>query len=208
MRRAGPAAILLAALSFAAPPARADVALPTWHAWQGDRSLRAAWLAWSRGQVDAAEAEARAAAHHLPEHADPWRLLCGLLVDSRRWADADVPCERLHALAEDDAPSLLLRSRVALELGRVDDALAAARAAAAAAPGDPAGPLAEALVAARGLHDLESCARSLEEAQRRAPERSLAALPTWPGWEPLADDEAFIARLEALLTRSVSGTSD
>jgi Flp pilus assembly protein TadD len=191
--------VLFAATLLLAAPAAADQPLPDQASYQADRALRTAWLAWSRGQVEAAEGSARAAAHHAPKDPDAWRLLCGLLVDSRRWSDADGPCATLLALAPRDAPALLLSSRVALELGREEAARSTALLASELTPQDPAGPLAEALVAARLSGDYAAADSALREARRRAPSRSLAALPTWPGWEALADDEAFIEVLEALL---------
>ena len=191
--------LVLATALLLAAPARADQPLPAWSAYQADRALRTAWLAWSRGQVEQAESAARDAARHQPRRSDAWQLLCGLLVDSRRWQDADAPCATVRSLAARDPAALLLHSRVSLELGRQEAARASAQLASERAPDDPAGPLAEALVAARLAGDYAAADLALREAWRRAPHRSLAALPTWPGWEPLADDEAFIELLEALL---------
>lgn len=191
-------ALLVIALLLATP-AHADQPLPAWHTYKGEFSLRAAWLAWSRGQVEAAEASARLATRHQPRAPEAWRLLCGLLVDSRRWQAADAPCATVRALAPHDPAVLLLHSRASLELGHAEAAHASAQLASELAPEDPAGPLAEALVAARLIGDYAAADLALREAWRRAPQRSLAALPTWPGWEPLADDEPFIELLQALL---------
>ncbi len=177
----------------------AAVPLPSWTEHQGDQALRRAWLAWSRGEVERAEAEARAAVGHRPEAPEAWEMLCGLLTDQRRWSEADAPCERSRALLPEEPRALLLHGRVSLELGRRDAAADSFARAAAAQPDHPSGPLGQALVAARLDRDWHTMAEHLGELRRRQPGYVLALLPKRPGWEPLADDAEFLAALQAVL---------
>ena len=190
-----PLALLLAALC-----ATAAVPLPSWTEHEGQQAMRRAWLAWSRAEVDRAEAEAAAAAALRPDSAEAWEMLCGLLSDQRRWAEADAPCERSRALQPDAPRVLLLHGRVSLEIGRRDAAADSFARAAARDPQRPAGPLGQALVAARLDRDWAAMGTHLRELRRRQPSYVLALLPTRPGWEPLAEDEAFLAALQALLS--------
>ncbi len=194
-----PAAALVAALLLAGP-AQAEQALPPHGEWAVSRDLRTAWAVWARGDLERAEQIAAAALErHVSDAIDDRarRMLCGLQVARQAWSDGMEACAGWAQAEPDDPEAQLLLGRVLLEQGAADPARKAYRKAEQLAPVDARAPLGLALIAWRLDRDPDAFAAALRRADALG--QPLAALPRQDGWQQLADDEAFLGVLAAVL---------
>jgi len=203
MNKAGLAAVAgLAALAVASgsiPHSRAERPLPSWSEYHGATSLILGWQAWSRGDLRAAEAQARRATQLQPTDASARLLLCALLVEQERWQEAAASSALLNKGKERSGDVDLLLGRIAVELGEWSQAGKYFRRAVSRFPDDARGELGLALLAARGPRDWPQMRARLEAARALQPLFSAAVLPLSPGWKALADDPEFLGELGQLL---------
>jgi Flp pilus assembly protein TadD len=194
---AGLAALVVASLSI--PNSHAERPLPSWSEYHGAASLSLGWQAWSRGDLRAAEAQAQRATQLQPREASARLLLCALLVAQERWQEAAASSTLLDGSKDRSADVDLLLGRIAVELGRWDEAERHFRRAVSRFPDDARGELGLALLAARGPRDWPQMKARLAAARALQPQFSAAVLPLSPGWTALADDPEFLAELGELL---------
>mgnify|MGYP003876003453 FL=1 len=133
-----------------------------------------------------------------PTDAPGWAALARIAVSRAQWTKASEAAAALLAHHPEHLEGLGLAAQAAIELGdagRARDAYERLRGLAPTAPGPLVG---LALIAARLDGDTPGAIAHL----RRATLHGDPALPTLllrPGWEPLRDDEAFVAALNALI---------
>lgn|GEM_PF-5153654 len=188
------------ALALSPAPAVAEQPLPSHAEYTVRRDLRTAWTVWARGDLDRAEAMAATALQRQVSaelDGQARRMLCGLRVARGSWDDALDVCAQWSEAEADHPEAKLLLGRVLLEQGAADLARQAYARAEELAPTDPRAALGLGLVAARLDRDPDALAAALRRA--RSLGHRLAALPQAAGWEPLAEDESFLATLTAVL---------
>ena len=197
--RLGVLATLLTMLT--ATPALADRALPSWQRYQAERAVRLGSEALLRGLDEQAEARSAEAVRLAPDEVHAWRLRCAVLAGQARWPEAAEAVTRLVALAPEDVDAALVSGRIRLELADPAGAREAYARASELDPGDPRGPIGRALVAARLERDFGAMEQALREALAREERLDLSSLPLDEAWRPVAEDEGFLAALQAVLPK-------
>jgi len=194
-----PLAVLLAAAISLPLPALASRALPSWSAYHGDRETALSWRAIAEQRTADAVEHAERATALAPSSSGAWHALARAQIAAGSWEGAADAVAALRRLAPDDVQALELMGRVAVELGRRDDAVDAFTAL-DGLQHDLAGPrVGLALVAARLDGDVPAAIAHLRMARERDAGLDLSGLLLRPHWKPLADDPVLIEALTELL---------
>ena|GEM_PF-2511384 len=192
-------ATALALTALAPRVGHAERATPSWAEYHGERETSLAWRALAEGRPARAQAHADRATELLPEALTGWAVSTRAAMGRGDWPAAYDAVTALRKLAPDDAQGLDLLGRVAVELGQGAQARQAFEALRGLEPDLVAPQLGLALVSARVDKDVPRAIGELRAAQALSDNLDLAVLLLQPSWTVLAQDEAFVEALNALL---------